>query len=1485
MATAAPSPLASSVEKTNGAKLTRLLIDGGTAVLRKIFGSHHPPANLAADLNANKSILSSLLKKKVLHKPQWDKLFPPGGVAPDSNTFDITLLFLLLTNICGLTPLPSGWHTKPPPSDTSHEANLARVKFYRNVLYGHVTTTAVDTPTFSALWTEIRGVLVSLGLDQAEVDRLKAEKGGEQDYIDVLIEWADSEEDIKTQLENINQVLSKTRQAVEDVRKAQFKTQKTVKDIHQTQANTKKTLEDIHQTQASTQKTVEDIQQTQASTQKTVEDIQQTQADIQKTVENVRHTQAKTQQSVEEVFQNVKKVEAGLKELKETVGSLKEGKDKDRADEVLRNLTKSEFRGDIEYYVQRFQEGTREWVFEKVQNWLDDRSSQNRVMVISANAGMGKSLISAVICKRMQQAGRLLGSHFCQHNNVRYCKPQLMIQSLACHLSHALPEYKQALVEQLSRNLGTDLNNMGVEELFALLFKEPLSAVGDPGRNMLMVIDGLDESEYHGRNELLDVIANQFCKLPIWIRLFVTTRPALNIAERLKHLKLLELQSDGEENLEDVRVFCLKRLEHVVKPVNVGELVERLVLKSEGLMLYAHFLILSITGSASISHEEDLVGSSPSGISAVYHSYFKRLERELINELNIREEHFLKLLSSITASREPLPVGFVSKVLELSSNSPLTKRKVLSALGSVSALLPIRDDCLHVIHKSVKDWLTDISCYGEHDFIMDENEGHRLLADLCTEELENLKLKGVYNLQFGATETYALYHGARHMLHEGVKRDARKLNELTKAYIIDLEIVYAKTCVNSTIAAEDLVWLKKQGIFTLSKDNQSFLDTLLFLLRKNLRLLTDSPHRFLQTILNQGGKVLSVGASNLLRNKYSEIPYMEVVHKETQHGNVIAQFKCSSTVICLDVSPRLDYMVCECSDGMLQLWSLQTGRLVWTRPVVVEKSFKKMAGFPNVCRNLPSVDALSLFRSFVFHPTREFVLPGSLSQAYTMDGDLKPLFPGSNCRFSVCSISGDKTKILTNCLESSKCVVLWSLESGSEVDRILEDEDILSFAWSGDGRLLAISHSSGVISLFDVMCNFRKLTQMATPKVCGTVKFALDHQFIFCCAVEDIFQDSCFCLKVVKEANNIFSLTIVSGDSETFESFNDCGFLFGDLIAAKGHPFQLTFGLDKQRVLRSFSNAVEMVDTKYINRNDQGVASEATGIALSLDGQTVFVASVTSVTAYDVSSGKLKAEINCELLLYRPLCPVRGGVLILTSESTVELWSGNLAKRIKKWTNLPGVEQLIPISEERIAVVGEVDVKVLDTSSGKVVSTIPVLQGRVLTCNSKCQLLVKRTFEAIQFLRPDTCCLLLLDGKTFVWRKKDIVMNHYDKAVAFSPMEQFLVVNTTEGFLFLDAETGNTLRTLHSSCSLFWHVTFISYKCVAISSAEFYVQLLNVESGERLSAIDVEGTVSCLAACPFNRVLAIGLRYSTWPNFKVIRVHLPRVKDRRNGKR
>ena len=1497
MASAAPSPLASSVEKTNGAKLSRLLIDGGTTVLRKIFDGHHPPANLAADLNANKSTLSILLKKKVLHKPQWDKLFPPGGVSPDSKSFDITLLFLLLTNICGLTPPLSGWHIKPLPSDTSDEANLARVKFYRNVLYGHATTTGVDPTTFSVLWTEISGVLVSFGLDQAEVDRLKAEKGGEQDYIDVLIEWADSEEYIKLKLKDINQSQSQMHQVVEDVRQAQVKTQTTVEDIHHTQSSTQKTVEDIHQTQASTQKKVEDIHQTQASTQKTVEDIHQTQAKTQKKVEDIHKSQNKTHQNIKEVHQTMKEVlqtqvktqrtieenrhenaksvdqvAAGLKEIKETVESLKEKKDKDKAEEVLRSLAKSEFSGDIEYHLRRFQEGTREWVFDRFQNWVDDRSSQNRVMVISGNAGMGKSVIAAVICKRMQEAGRLSGSHFCQYNNVRYRKPQLMLQSLACHLSHALPEYKQALVKQLSRNLGTDLNNMGVEELFALLFKEPLRAVGDPGRNMVMVIDGLDESEFQGRNELLDVIANQFCKLPIWIRSLVTTRPALNIVGKLKHLKPFELKSNDEKNLEDIRLFCLKKLDHMVEEERVGGFVERLVLKSEGLMLYAHFLILSITENSSAFHR-DPDGSFPLGISSVYLSYF-----QLLKELNIKEEHFLNLLSAIIASRESLPVGFVTQILLSRSNSPLARRKVLRTLSSVSALLPVRDDCLHVIHKSVKDWLTDIPCYGEHEFVMDENEGHRILAALCTGELNDLKQKGVDNVQFSATERYALHHGARHILHAGFKREPLKLNELTKSYIVDLEIVYAKTCLNSTIAAEDLLWLQKQENSTLlSAENQSVAETLSFLLRKFLYRFTDSPRTFLQTMVNEGGKVLSVEAANLLQGKYHEIPYMENVHKEMQQDCVVARFECSSHVVCLDVSPQLDHMVCECEDRMLQLWSLHTGKLVWTRPVVVEKSFKE-GTLDRCARNLPSEDGFSLFRSVVFHPSKKCVLPGTLSQAYNMDGDLKPLFAGSSCRFSVCSISGDKTKILTNCLENFKCLVLWSLESGLEIDRIRRDEDILSFAWSRDGRLLAISHSSGIVCLVGVMQGLIKLAQLATPKVCGMLKFSPNNEFLFCLHSGNKGHDL-FYLRANENTPNIFSLSVWSNVSRNFSNFgssNDCGFVFGDLFIPEMTQDGLIFVLDEQRLLRCNFGLVEMVDGTKIETSVEALW-EATDIALSLDGQTVYVASKTSVFAWDVESEKLKAKINRGVELRHLMCPVRRGLLISTRESTVELWDNGLSKCIEKWTNLPGVEEVIPITEERAAIVRECEVTLVDTSDAEFVTMIPVLRGgRVVACNSKCQLLT---------VIDSSDSLFLMDGTTTVWGRERVLPCYVTDAV-FSPMDQFVIVTCMyPGPLVVDAGSGNILRTPcfgsgGVSCK------FVSEEeCVVFDyNYLFSAQLFNVKSGEILSVIDVESRVDCLATCPRNRLLAIGRSYFA-PSFKIILVHLPRDKDSKNKKR
>jgi hypothetical protein len=84
----ASSVLESSQEKIYGFKLMRLIVDGGTEVLRNIFLSIHP-GNLHAVLSTHYPTLYPLFKtKKIITQPQWDKLYPPPPRISNIQEFD-----------------------------------------------------------------------------------------------------------------------------------------------------------------------------------------------------------------------------------------------------------------------------------------------------------------------------------------------------------------------------------------------------------------------------------------------------------------------------------------------------------------------------------------------------------------------------------------------------------------------------------------------------------------------------------------------------------------------------------------------------------------------------------------------------------------------------------------------------------------------------------------------------------------------------------------------------------------------------------------------------------------------------------------------------------------------------------------------------------------------------------------------------------------------------------------------------------------------------------------------------------------------------------------------------------------------------------------------------------------------------------------------------------------------------------------------------
>ena len=1444
-------------------------------LLGRFFDRYHPPADLQANLNANYGTLNNLLRRRVLHQPQWDLLFPPGGATPDSNTFDITLLFLLLTSICGLSPPPSGWHTKPAASDNSVEANLARIKFFRNNLYGHVSTTGVDTSTFSTLWREISAVLVALGLPQAEIDRLKAEHCGEENFLDVLFEWADSEKDIKSQLR--------------DIRQYQAQTGQTVVEVRQTMQDIKEIVEDVRnlQSAAVTQETIDEKRQTQLGDRGTVRD---------------------------------NKVDMKLQE------DVQVQREKNRENEILKKLAKIDPLKNVRNHADRYVEGTRLSFFSAVDSWLNDRSCPNRVMVISGSAGMGKSVISAVICKKMQDAGRLAGSHFCQHDRARHRNPKVMLQSLASQLCDFLPEYKKALMEKLSRNLGVEINNMEVKDLFEVLFEEPLASLSDSSLAYLMVIDGLDESEYQGRNELLDAIANYFQGLPLWIRFLVTTRPEIKIAENLKNLHPLQLDPNVEENVKDIYLFFEKHIGHLLQSEHQEIVLRALVQKSEGVMLYAHYLADFIKKEMPVLTPELLDSFLSSGISSVYRSYFKRLETELCTELSVMEDPFFTFLSAVAASREPLPLGFVSKLLLPGKSTSAAHRKVNAAISCVSALLPVQDGCIHFFHKSVKDWLIDKSNYGQHHFSVDEKEGHEVLSKLCIDELHELKRKGVDGANFSDITKYALRNGVQHMLQ---LEDARvgSLEEVVTKFVLDVELVYAKLCVNVTAAFEDIVCVQKQaGIEKL----QGALNTLLVLLRKHIATLEKLPHTIFQTLWNEGGPELSSQALNLLETRYSEMAYVEYLDKEIVQRRILARFECSGAVACFDVSPQLDYMVCECMDNTIQLWSLHTGKQLWKRDVKVAKdyycifdpvweynlyepyratkSFGMYYGLEDA-----SIPLQSLYRSVVFHPTQDLVLPGILSHAYSFHGELRPLFLSSKCRFSVGSISADKTKMLTDCTSDAKLIIMWSLTDGSEINRFAWNDDIVSFALSRDGRLLAVSDFRGSIGLLDVMDDYRTLAQTTIPGVCGMIKFSPDCQCLYCF---NSGRWGLFRLDVNVGDDGGLSLDIsrneVSDHPLEFESSSEPGFLFGDpfYVSLRGARFHLrshsiAFVLNKHSVLRvsSIRSIIEMLQLDELSEESaRDSTAVVDNVVFSLNGDRLFVITdpKRELMVWDMSSAMFKPRKISPRGVHdiSNLVAAREGLLLQTSKETLELWDFDLRECIRSWNALEHICELISISEDQVACslrkkprrldTARTEVKnkfiIVDTAREGFVSTIAI-HGHFVACNSKCHVITTDGEE-----------LQMQCGAVVFWKVAVPFKGGAFKLLgSFSPTEQYCILEDYKALYVLDVASGRTLRTIqrpiimHTFRGETNRLKFVSdEEFVACSPFDYFqgdfLQLFNVKSGDLLSEIALEGAVFRLAASPRERLVAIRCLNSK-VTLKVLQVKLPGDQHSRRSKR
>ena len=197
---------------------------------------------------------------------------------------------------------------------------------------------------------------------------------------------------------------------------------------------------------------------------------------------------------------------------------------------------------------KQFLAGTREWIFNGVEAWLADKTT-DKVFWLMGGGGTGKTVVSAELLERFK--GRVVAFHFCRHDNPAASEPGPLVRSLAAMLCKNVPGYAAAVQQQDKEALEIAMASNLISELFPVLLLQPLQALGEPagGERKLIVIDALDELPGAYLKAVLRLLTDSFSQLPSWLCVFTTSREETTIKKALnKKYKPCELRVDEKHN-------------------------------------------------------------------------------------------------------------------------------------------------------------------------------------------------------------------------------------------------------------------------------------------------------------------------------------------------------------------------------------------------------------------------------------------------------------------------------------------------------------------------------------------------------------------------------------------------------------------------------------------------------------------------------------------------------------------------------------------------------------------------------------------------------------------------------------------------------------------------------------------------------------------------------------------------------------------------
>ena len=143
----------------NYCRLCQVIMTVCSDLFRHILSHYIKPADLRRELDNNKNTLLRALKI-----PDHKRLLFPqsGGQSLSAKDMDLTILYTLLRNICGIPKHQNGWGNTPNTGDITLAACIERIREQKNAIASHSKIGEIDDIRFQDIWMKLQTDIVNI---------------------------------------------------------------------------------------------------------------------------------------------------------------------------------------------------------------------------------------------------------------------------------------------------------------------------------------------------------------------------------------------------------------------------------------------------------------------------------------------------------------------------------------------------------------------------------------------------------------------------------------------------------------------------------------------------------------------------------------------------------------------------------------------------------------------------------------------------------------------------------------------------------------------------------------------------------------------------------------------------------------------------------------------------------------------------------------------------------------------------------------------------------------------------------------------------------------------------------------------------------------------------------------------------------------------------------------------------------------------------